>query len=159
MENLAIVNLKTGEIIEEHVLIVGKKAYKVDKGFVKIFVTFLYDIVEDESIAGKSIRLLMYMISKMDYNTYEITIIPQEAIKELGITNKTFYNWINTLKEKGLIEKINRYKYRLKPYTAVKGNTKTAAENDLLKEKVKREKEKEREERQKEKEEKKKKKN
>jgi predicted transcriptional regulator len=91
------------------------------------------------------------MIGKLDYNTYEITIIPQEAIKDLGITNKTFYNWLNTLMEKGLIEKINRYKYRLKPYTAVRGDTKTAAENDLLKEKVKREKEKEREEKLKEK--------
>jgi hypothetical protein len=155
MENLAIVNLKTGEIVEEHILIVGKKPYKVDKGFVKLFVTFLYDIVEDESIAGKSIRLLMYMISKLDYNTYEITIIPQEAIKDLEITNKTFYNWLNTLIQKGLIEKVNRYKYRLKPYTAIKGNTKTADENDLLNIKIKKEKEKEREEKQKEKKEKK----
>ncbi|MGC8735087.1 MAG: hypothetical protein ACP5RD_08720, partial [bacterium] len=60
MENLIIVNKNTGEILEENVLIVGRKAYKIDKGYIKVFVTFLYDIVEDESIAGKSIRLLMY---------------------------------------------------------------------------------------------------
>ena len=155
MENLIIVNKNTGEILEENVLIIGRKPYKVDKGFIKIFVTFLYDIVEDESIAGKSIRLLLYMIGKLDYNTYEITIIPQEAIKDLGITNKTFYNWLNTLMEKGLIEKINRYKYRLKPYTAIKGNSKTAAENDLLNNKKEEEKQKEREEKQKEKKERK----
>jgi ribosomal protein L12E/L44/L45/RPP1/RPP2 len=155
MENLIIVNKNTGEILEENVLIIGRKPYKVDKGFIKIFVTFLYDIVEDESIAGKSIRLLLYMIGKLDYNTYEITIIPQEAIKDLGITKQTFYNWLDTLMEKNIIEKINRYKYRLKPYTAIKGNSKTAAENDLLNNKKEEEKQKEREEKQKEKKERK----
>jgi hypothetical protein len=148
-QRLALIDLETGEIIENQVLLVGNKPYKVDKGYIKVFIAFLYDIVEDESIAGKSIRLLLYMIGKLDYNTYEITIIPQEAIKDLGITKQTFYNWLDTLMEKNIIEKINRYKYRLRPYTAIKGNTKTADENDLLNNKKEEEKQKEKKERKK----------
>jgi hypothetical protein len=153
-QRLALIDLETGEIIENQVLLIGNKPYKVDKGYIKVFIAFLYDMIEDDTIAGKSIRLLLYMLSKLDYNTYEITIIPQEAIRDLGITRQTFYNWLDTLIEKKIIEKINRYKYSLKPYTAIKGNSKTAAENDLLNNK----KEKEREEKQKDKKERKKKK-
>jgi hypothetical protein len=157
-QRLALIDLETGEIIENQVLLIGNKPYKVDKGYIKVFIAFLYDMVEDDTIAGKSIRLLLYMISKLDYNTYEITIIPQEAIRDLGITRQTFYNWLDTLIEKKIVEKINRYKYRLNPYTAVKGNSKTATENDLLNNKKEEEKQKEREEKLKEKKERKKKK-
>jgi hypothetical protein len=131
MSKLAIINKETGEIIENDVLLIGRKPYKVDKGFVKIFVAFLKDIVEDDEIAGKSIRLLFYMIEKMDYNSYTITVIPKYVQEELKIGKMTYYRWINTLIEKGLISKIDTYTYKLNPYVAVKGNTKTAMDNEL----------------------------
>jgi hypothetical protein len=131
MSDLAIINKKTGEIIENDVLLIGRKPYKVDKGFVKIFVAFLKDIVEDDEIAGKSIRLLFYMIEKMDYNSYTITVIPRYVQEKLKISKRTYYIWINTLIEKGLISKIDTYTYKLNPYVAVKGNTKTAMDNEL----------------------------
>ncbi len=121
---LVVVNPETGEVtwLEDDILILGHKPYRIDKGYVKIFVTFLYDLL-DEEITGKAIRLLMYMISRLEYNSYEITIIPQEAIKDLQIARKTFYNWLNVLIEKNIIKKVNRYKYRLEPYQAIKGQT------------------------------------
>ena len=97
MSELALINKRTGEIIEDNVLFIGRKPYKVDKGFVKIFVAFLKDIVEDDEIAGKAIRLLFYMIEKMDYNSYTITLIPKYAQEDLKIGRDTYYRWINTL--------------------------------------------------------------
>ena len=131
MNHLALVDKRTGEIIEDNVLFIGRKPYKVDKGFVKIFVAFLSDIVEDDEIAGKAIRLLFYMLERMDYNSYTITLIPKYAQEDLKITKKTFYNWTNTLIRKGLISKVDRYTYRLNPYIAVKGNSKKAMEKEL----------------------------
>jgi len=131
MSELALINKRTGEIIEDNVLFIGRKPYKVDKGFVKIFVAFLKDIVEDDEIAGKAIRLLFYMIEKMDYNSYTITLIPKYAQEDLKIGRDTYYRWINTLIKKGLITKIDRYTYQLNPYVAVKGHTKKAMENEI----------------------------
>ena len=131
MSNLALVNKETGEIIEENVVFIGRKPYKVDRGFVKVFIAFLKDIVEDDEIAGKAIRLLFYMIEKMDYNTYTVTIIPKYAQKEIGISKKTFYNWLSVLSKKGLITKIDTYTYKLNPYIAVKGNTQQALEREI----------------------------
>jgi hypothetical protein len=131
MSKLALVNKETGEILEDNVLFIGRKPYKVDKGFVKIFVAFLKDVVENPKIAGKSIRLLFYMIEKMDYNTYTITIIPKYAREELRISEKTFYRWLNDLIEEGLISKVDTYTYVLNPYIGVKGNVSEAMKNDV----------------------------
>jgi len=131
MSKLAIINKETGEIIENDVLLIGRKPYKVDKGFVKVFVAFLKDIVENPKIAGKSIRLLFYMIEKMDYNTYTITIIPKYVQEELKITKDTYYRWLNDLIEEKLITKIDTYTYKLNPYIAVKGNSEKALKNEI----------------------------
>ncbi len=122
---LAAVDPTTGEVqwLEDHVLMIGKKPYRIDRGYIKVFVTFLYDLIENDKIAGKSIRLLLYMLSSLDYNSYKITIIPKKAIEDLGITRQTFYEWINILIEEDIIEKIDRYTYQLKPYQAIKGHT------------------------------------
>ena len=133
MEELAIINKKTGEIIEERVLFIGKNPRYLDKGYVKIFTAFLSDIVETDKIAGKSIRLLLYMLKHLNYNTLEIQIIPSKVIKELNIAKDTYHRWIRDLIEFGIIEKKDRYTYVLKPYTFVKGSSVKAIENDLNK--------------------------
>ena len=131
MSDYAIINKKTGEIIEDNLLLVGRKPKYVDKGFIKIFIAFLSDIVESQKIAGKAIRLLFYMLENLDYNSYTIRIIPKYAQKELKITKKTFYNWLDTLIEEEIITKIDTYTYKLNPYVAVKGNKKKALEKEL----------------------------
>jgi len=137
MGRYALIDKETGEIIEDEVLIVGKKPYKLDKGYVKVFVTFLKDIVEDKEIAGKSIRLLLYMLEEcLNYETLVMTVIPSYAMERLGICKKTYYNWLNTLINKGIIHRIDRYRYILKPYIAVKGKMEKARENTAIEMKI-----------------------
>ena len=97
MKRLGVVDLDTGEIVEERVLFIGKNPRYLDKGYVKIFTAFLSDIVETDKIAGKAIRLLFYMLEHLEYNTLEIKIIPAEAIEKLGISRMTYHNWIKDL--------------------------------------------------------------
>ncbi len=131
MAKYMVVDKETGEIIIDNFMMIGRKPKYLDKGFIKIFVAFLSDIVEDDEIAGKAIRLLFYMLEQLDYNTYTIRIIPKYAQEELKISKKTYYLWINALVKKGIITKIDTYTYKLNPYVAVKGNTKKAMENEL----------------------------
>lgn len=127
----AVIDKGTGEVVIDNFLLVGRKPYTVDKGFIKIFVGFLKDIVENKKIAGKSIRLLFYMLDNMDYNSYTIRIIPKYAQEELKISEDTYYRWIKDLVEEGIITKIDRYTYKLNPYVAVKGTRKKALENEI----------------------------
>jgi len=126
-----VVDKETGEVVIPDFMMIGRKPKYIDKGFVKIFTAFLSDIVENPKVAGKAIRLLFYMLEQMDYNSYTIRIIPKYAQEELNITKKTFYNWLDTLMEEGIIRKIDTYTYKLDPYVAVKGNTKKALDNEL----------------------------
>jgi len=127
MGRLVLMDKETGEIIEENVVFIGRKPYKVDKGFVKVFVSFLKDLVEDEEIAGKAIRLLFYMVEEcLDFNTFIVKIIPKKAQERLKISKQTYYNWINTLIQKGIIQKVDTYTYILSANTFVKGNQKKA---------------------------------
>jgi hypothetical protein len=131
MGRYALLDKETGEIIEDEVLIVGKKPYKLDKGYVKVFVTFLKDIVEDKEISGKAIRLLFFMLEEcLNYETLVMTVVPEHAMNRLNISRKTYYNWLNTLIKKGIIHRTGeRYRYVLKPYSAVKGKMEKARKN------------------------------
>jgi len=130
-KKIGIVDLETGEILAEQVII-GKKPTMIDKGYVKVFITFLEDIVEDEDIAGKSIRLLLHIMNKVDWNTLEVYIFYKEICEELKITYKTFYNWLNTLIEKDYIEPTKRkYIYKIKPYSFIKGDMGTTFKKEL----------------------------
>ena len=131
MSRYMLVDKETGEVIHPDFMLIGRKPKYVDKGFVKIFVAFLSDIVENQKIAGKAIRLLFYMLENLDYNSYTIRIIPKYAQEELKITKKTFYNWLEALTEEGIITKVDTYTYKLNPYVAVKGNKKKALENEI----------------------------
>ena len=131
MSNYMVVDKRTGEVVIDNFMMVGKKPRYIDKGFIKIFVAFLSDIVENPKIAGKSIRLLFYMLENLDYNTYTMVIIPKYAMEDLKITRDTYYRWINDLMEAGIITKVDTYTYKLNPYVAVKGNTKRAMDNEM----------------------------
>ncbi len=132
MEKLAIVNLETGEILSERVVMIGKTPTVIDRGYVKVFITFLEDIIKDEDIAGKAVRLLLYIMQKVDWNNLEFYLFYKEACKDLGIDKTTFYRWLDILIEKGHIEKTEKkYIYKLKPYSFIKGDMKTTFEKEL----------------------------
>ena len=113
---------QTGTIIEEsdNAIFWGKKPY-IDKGYVKVFVAFLKDILENKKLGTGAWKLLMYMSEKIDYDTLTVAIEPNEAISTLGICRASFYNWLKVLLEEGFIEKLATNIYRLKPYTVIKG--------------------------------------
>ena len=122
---------KTGEILaeEDKVLIFGKKPY-VDRGFVKFFVAFLKDMIEDEEVLKGPVRLFLYAVELMDYNSLQVTIVPQKAMKDLDISKDTFYRWLKVLLRKSYMEKIAVNVYRLRPYTAIKGQMSKALESE-----------------------------
>jgi hypothetical protein len=116
-----IVDKETGEIVADDAMFIGKKAF-VDKGFRKVFVGFLRDIVTDKEIAGKAIRLLLYIIENLKANDLTIMLYYKSVCNELKIGEKTFYRWLNILLEKNLIEKTEIPNvYKLVPYSAVNG--------------------------------------
>jgi len=114
-------NEHTGEIYEEidRTLIIGKKPYTTDRNFIKIFVAFLMDVIEDRELGSGAWRLLLHAINRMDYNSLKVYLIPEETIRELGIGRKTFYRWLGTLLRNGYIEKMAKHTYRIRPYSAV----------------------------------------
>ena len=79
-----------------------------DKDFVKFFDAFVIDLLQDEDIAGKSIRLLFYIASILDYDEEIFYLSPTEVAEKLGVHRVTVQNWIKTLLDKGLIIKTNR---------------------------------------------------
>lgn len=125
----AIINQETGELVAENFIFFGKPKKAFDKNYVKVFTAFLDSIVEDDEIAGKSIRLLFYMMGRLNYNSYQVEIITSKAIKDLGISKKTFYIWVETLTRKGIIKKVDRYTYQITPYLFVKGDGHKAMDN------------------------------
>ncbi len=132
VETFSIVSNKTGEVIANQAMFMGNNPY-VEKGWRKMFVGFLSDVVANEKIAGKAIRLLLWMIGELRFNSLEVYMNERIVSEELGITPRTYYNWIKTLIEEGLIEKVDTNLYRLVPYTAVNGYTHKAVANDSKK--------------------------
>jgi hypothetical protein len=123
--SITLYDRDTGQVIEtiDRAVFFGHKAF-LDKGYVKIFVAFLRDILEDKEVLKGPIRLFLYAIDLMGYEDLQVTIVPQKAMKDLGISEKTFYRWLKALLDKGYMEKIATNVYRLKPYTAIKGQMK-----------------------------------
>jgi hypothetical protein len=117
-------NERTGEIYEEveRTLFIGKNPYIRDKNFIKVFVSFLVDVLEDRELGAGAWRLLLYAIKNMDYNNLRVYMVPEETARELGVSKRTFYSWVRTLTKNGYLEKIATNIYRIKPYTAIKGN-------------------------------------
>ena len=121
LKKYAIVDKETGEIVADDAMFIGQKAF-VDKGFRKVFVGFLKDVILDKEIAGKAIRLLLYIIENLKANDLTIMLYYKIVCDELKIGEKTFYRWLNALLEKKIIQKTEIPNiYRLVPYSAVNG--------------------------------------
>lgn len=129
MRKKGLLDPETGELVE--VLMIGKDPAYRDKGFTKFFVSFLRDVVQDEEVTGKPIRLLLYIIDRLDWNSLEFSLFPEKVMIDLRIGKVTFYRWLNILLKKGYIQKIRPHYYRLKPYSVVRGNMKKLEEVDF----------------------------
>lgn len=121
-KKLMLVDKETGEIIEEEVMFIGKRPTRItDKGFIKVFIGFLEDLIEDEELGGAS-RLLLYMAKRMNYNDLRVAINLEEVLETLNISKKTYFKWKKKLVEKGYILQINAYVFEIRPYTFIKGS-------------------------------------
>jgi hypothetical protein len=122
---------RTGEIIAEETraIFVGQKPY-ADKNFVKIFVAFLRDILELEDLGSGAWRLLLYVIDSLDYDSLEVVLDPRIVPERLKISRASFYRWLDVLLKHGILEKKDTRLYRLKPYSAVKGQMSKAIGTD-----------------------------
>jgi CRP-like cAMP-binding protein len=125
-------NEHTGEIYEEidRTLFIGKQPYVKDKNFIKVFVAFLADVVQDKELGSGAWRLLLFAIQNMDYNSLRVYMVPEEAAEKLGVTKRTFYNWLRVLVKNGYLEKIATNIYRIKPYTVIRGNMEQALKTE-----------------------------
>jgi len=121
LDKFMLVDKETGEVVADNVLLIGKRGY-IDKGFVKFFVAFLKDIIEDPELFGKAGKLLLYIAEQLDYNRLTVYLSAQKVCEDLGISRATYYLWLNTLLRKGYLTKIATNLYQLKPYTVIKGS-------------------------------------
>jgi len=123
--SITLYDKDTGKVIEtfDRAVFFGHKAF-LDKDYVKVFVAFLRDMLEDDKYLKGPIRLFLYAVELMNYEDLQVTIVPKKAIEDLGISEMTFYRWLKANLTKGYMEKIATNVYRLKPYTAIKGQMK-----------------------------------
>jgi hypothetical protein len=103
---------------EEKVLIIGDKAdIIITDGPEGRAVFFSTDLIRNGKLLKGPIRLLLYAMSLAYHDTLEVVIPPDKAVKDLGITKKTFYRWLKTLMSKGFLTRLanNVYKINLPP--------------------------------------------
>jgi len=137
MGKYGVIDLQTGKLVADTIILLGKRPKTYDKGYVKFFVSFLDDIIQDREVAGKPIRTLLYLVSSLDFNTMRVYLDTKLACEELNISRASLYNHLGVLVRKGIIEKVSRNVYKLKPYSVVKGTTHEAIINELRKKLIK----------------------
>lgn len=128
-----VANPETGEAYERKVR-TWTYQEPVDKDFVKFFDAFVMDLLQDEDIAGKAIRLLFYIASILDYDEEIFYLSPTEVAKKLNVHRVTVQNWIRVLLDKGLIIKTNRRNwYMVNRKCVYKGSVVRADKEELEK--------------------------
>ncbi len=130
-QKVIIYDEKTGKVIDEYdmAVFVGRRP-KIDRDFVKVFVAFFRDVLENERLGSGAWRLLLYAIDNLDYNKLEVYLIPEKAVRDLGISKRTYHRWLKVLLEEGFLEKLAINVYRLKPFMVVRGQMSKAIEFD-----------------------------
>ena len=106
---------KSGEEIPFR--IIGTTQEFADRNFFKVFTAFSKKIIEDTDIAGKSIRLLFYIMSEKikHVNQIEFSMTSREVCLKLEISDITYRRWVSTLIKKGIIMRIEPNKYKINP--------------------------------------------
>jgi len=124
MMKLVVYNKNTGEILEEYDNAIpigdGPDIIIADSPEGRI-VLFSKDLIKNETLLKGPIRLLLYAMSLADDDTFEVAIVPERAMKELGITKETFYRWLRVLMSKGHLTKLATNVYRLNLTKGEKG--------------------------------------
>ncbi len=124
MMKLVIYDKNTGEILEEYNNAIpigdGPDIIIADSPEGRL-VLFSKDLIKNETLFKGPIRLLLYAMSLADDNTFEVAIVPEMVMKELGITKETFYRWLRILMSKGYLTRLATNVYRLNLTKGEKG--------------------------------------
>jgi len=108
------------KIKEVDLLVIGEPE-EVDANFSKFFTAFTMRLIQNEKIAGKAIRLLFWIVSKLDMNRLEFYMDEKTTCSELRITRSTYYRWKKELEEEGIIVKLGENYFMLNPTCVVRG--------------------------------------
>jgi len=106
----------TGKILDEweEAIIIGDRAdIIITNGPEGRAILLSEDLLKDGKFFKGPIRLLLYAMSLARPDTFEVAILPDEAIKDLGITKRTFYRWLKVLLSKGYLTRLANNIYRL----------------------------------------------
>ena len=115
----------TGELHE--ILLIGNPE-EFDRNFTKVFHAFTEELLKNDEIAGKAIRLLFWIMKELKNGSIEFYMYPEDVAEELNVTRATIYNWRKTLEKYGIIRKIKPNLYQLNPACVVKGKGHTLIE-------------------------------
>ena len=117
-----VINQETGETEKRLVRVWDEYEKSLDRNFVKVFDAFTKDLLLDEEISGKAIRLLFYIASILEYDKDTFYLSPSEVAKELNVHRITVQKWIKILLKKRIILKTERRNwYKVNPYCIYKG--------------------------------------
>jgi len=108
-----ILDPETGEFIP--VTLFGQAGEFRDKDFSKVFHAFTEALIEDEEIAGKSIRLLFWIIKQLKHDDIHFYMSEKAVKSALNVSSKTYFNYRNTLIRKGIIKKVDSALYMINP--------------------------------------------
>jgi hypothetical protein len=106
---------------ELHEIVVLAAPEEVDKNFVKVFHAFTQKLVENPKIAGKSIRLLFWIMSELETGKTEFYMHYSIIKEELGVSKATYHSWVRTLIEEGIIRKASPNLYQINPACVIRG--------------------------------------
>lgn len=122
MSKQAIINLETGELVE----IAQRKFKEKGRNFVMQSQLSLEDISRDKSLNGTDLRVLSFILSKIDYTN--IACVSQAFICErMDVQHSLVSQSIKKLIERGYISKVNVHGhggYMVNPDYAIKGRDK-----------------------------------
>jgi len=129
----SLIDNETGEVVPINIRVLGtRKDFNKGK-FYKFMDTFTESILLDKELSGKAIKLLFWILKQLDFGETTFILNAKYASQELGVTERTYYNWKKVLEKKDIIKKITGDLYVLNPDCVMYGNIKSTekAENVL----------------------------
>lgn len=118
------------------------KGYSVDTetGDISKYVKerFLYLRTTDDldwmkGLSSTEIRAMLFLCKRADYDCkLEMTVrVRALLVKELGVSERQYYNILNKLMRVGLVKRIAKAYYAIAPYTAYKFHSKNMGQKVL----------------------------
>jgi DNA-binding MarR family transcriptional regulator len=127
LRQIKSVDQSTGEVLDGVVVYCAVKQNPYANGWIMNSQEALETIAKDKDFTGETLRVLMYLLSRLDFDNWIHTPL-QEIADRLGMKRPNVSKAVNLLESKGILirgPKIGRsYAFRLNPYYGWKGKVK-----------------------------------